>query len=515
MTFTRELWLAGSRRGYYADIDNSSSSSSSSSSDDDEDDYDVSCTGGSSSYYCCVSSSETTATTAAAEEASSGFYKDIQPRHRRRRRRRLQGHNRRSPHGRKKIIRPTPPPQNVIHPDIDLSLVSLLTSKEHDRRQFKKLQKALNLRNNRGGNLTLLPERGRNASSSSHQDNKNAIEDESYSSSSSSPSSSSSSESDNRYCNNIIKTEHEYSKALLSSPPPNRPIAVIDYGSVQFGQLGSVLDSIYKIGSDDNKNKSRNRRRFSIGGDTTSSFLVDGSSSNDIVVTSSSSTTSNNFSTTQPALTVASSRSSDVAAVIASLKNPSTDTMKRKANCEEDRSSVKKKIKFLPTPAAAVHKTTVAATTTTTTTLEDAVAFSPYARVLFTADLPQTVVHINAAYGALVKKGLANPCALGRPLKTTNSGGTDSSFILDEETVSKIVTDHLGISTTDINYQVFPIISAGNESFCDYTRMTHRSYELGSTATEEGKDDNHAPHRHVSHYLLQIEPVAQLSESRL
>jgi len=462
MTFTQELWLAGSRTGYYADIDNNSSSS--------DDDVSIHLRNN-----CCVSSSETTASSAAASTETSStssplqFYMDVQPRHRRR----LRG----SRHSKKIIMR-----TQQIHPDIDLSLVSLLTSKEHDRRQFKKLQKALRLHHR--GNIT-LPERLQRCSSrhatsiACHQDNKNAIEDDSYSSSSYS---SSSSEGSQKFCNNIIKTEHEYSKALSNPPKNNRPIAVIDYGSVQFGQLGSVLDSIYKIDGDKGDDDKINRR--SISGD---SFLVDG---NDVKSTS-------NFST-QPALTVASSRSSEVAAVIASLKNPSADK-KRKANYDEDSSATK--TNFLP---PAVHKTV-------TTTLEDAVAFSPYARVLFTATFPQTVVHINAAYGTLVKKGFAKPSALGRTLTATYSGNQSHEFsaTLNEETVSTIVTNDLGISTKKgINYQLFPIISA-DESFCEYSR-THCSYEVGG---EEGKD-NHV-HRHVSHYLLQIEPVAQLSESRL
>jgi len=471
MTFTRELWLAGSRIGYSADIDHNSSSS----------DDDVSINVRKKRGTCCrVSSSETTTASAAASTETSStssplfqFYKDVQPR----RRRRLRGRRR---HNKQIIMRTAQ--HDVIHPDIDLSLVSLLTSKEHDRRQFKKLQKALWLHHR--GNIS-IPERLQRCSSrrttniACHQDNKNAIEDDSYSSSSSS-----SSEGSEKYCNNIIKTEHEYSKALSHPPKNNRPIAVIDYGSVQFGQLGSVLDSIYKIGGD--KGADDKISRPSIGEEN---FDVK--------------STSSNFST-QPAMTVASSRSSEVAAVIASLKNPSAD-MKRKANYDEDRSAKKSK-SFPP----AVHKTV-------TTTLEDAVAFSPYARVLFTATFPQTVVHINAAYGTLVKKGFAKPCVLGRTLTATNSGSHsfEDSSELDEETVSKIVTNDLGISTKKgINYQLFPIIS-GDESFCDYSR-TRCSYELGETAEEVEGKYSHVVHRHVSHYLLQIEPVAQLSgESRL
>ncbi len=463
MAFNREIWMAGSKKGYYADIDNSSSSSS--SSDDD--------LSSSIKDDCCEIDSSTAASTQGASSSSSPlptqFYENVQPRHRQQQHKRCHRHKKF-----KSTIRRLQGNSNT-HPDIDLSLVSLLTSKEHDRRQFRKLQKALQLHHH-GDNMP-LPEHLRRRYSSQHktkntsfhQDNKNAIDDDSFTSSSS--------ESD-RCCNSIIKTEHEYSKALSKPPKNNRPIAVIDYDSVQFGQFGSVLDSTYKIGGEteaEDKSKSR-----SFGEDT---FLVD---RNDVKYAA-------NFSP-QPALTVASSRSSDVAAVIASLKNPSAD-MKRNGNYD-DRSS--KKIKFLPA-AAAMHKTD-------TTTLEDAVAFSPYARVLFTAGFPQTVVHINAAYGTLVKKGFAKPCTLGRPLTATNIErlSLEDSSKLDKETVSRIVTNDLGVTTKNINYQLFPIIS-GDESFCSYSR-THTCYELGKTAEEEGKD-NHV-HMNVSHYLLQIEPTA-------
>ena len=255
--------------------------------------------------------------------------------------------------------------------------------------------------------------------------------------------------------------------------------------------MGSVLDSIYKIGGEAGDADDKSKRRSCFGGDT---FLVD---RNDVKSAA-------NFSPQSAALTVASSRSSDVAAVIASLKNPSSSTdMKRKGNHHDDRSA--KKIKFHPVPAAAMHHRT----DTTTTTLEDAVAFSPYARVLFTASFPQTVVHINAAYGTLVKKGFAKPCALGHPFTATNMErlSLEDSSKLNEETVSKIVTNDLCVTTKNINYQLFPIIS-GDESFCEYSR-THCPYELGKTAEEEedGKDDDRV-HMHVSHYLLQIEPTA-------
>ena len=167
-------------------------------------------------------------------------------------------------------------------------------------------------------------------------------------------------------------------------------------------------------------------------------------------------------------------------------------------------------------------------------------------RVLFTAGFPHTVVHVNAAYGTLVKKGLAKPCALGHPMTTTNSIGNSNNNsssssnnddwnrsnieademtkLKEDETVSKIITNHLGISKEGINYHLFPIIS-DDESFCDFVRSyqkhdssTHPCFnEFGKSTTggyQDGEGDRQraaSHHSHVSHYLLQIEPVAQLT----
>ena len=144
-------------------------------------------------------------------------------------------------------------------------------------------------------------------------------------------------------------------------------------------------------------------------------------------------------------------------------------------------------------------------------------------RVLFTAEFPHTVVHVNAAYGTLVKKGLASPCALGRPMTTANGIGNSSSSThqemstLKEETVSKIITNHLGISKESITYHLFPVLS-DDKSFCNFVR----SYQKHDYSTrpflknefgkiEEHEDRYSAKHSHVSHYLLQIEPVAQFT----
>jgi hypothetical protein len=221
-------------------------------------------------------------------------------------------------------------------------------------------------------------------------------------------------------------------------------------------------------------------------------------------------------------MTVAGSRSSEVSAVIASLKNPTANnTMKRKVNnnVDEDRTTDGvKKLKL----ASSRRPDSETSPRGNLLSLEDAVAFSPYARVLFTAEFPHTVVHVNAAYGTLVKKELASPCALGRLMTTANGIGNSSSThqemsTLKEETVSKLITNHLGISKESISYHLFPVIS-DDKSFCNFVRSyqkhdysTHPFLKNEFGKTEEHEDRYSAKHSHVSHYLLQIEPVAQFT----
>ena len=382
MNFTRALWLAGSRRGYNADVSDDSSFSSGEEVLEKDGDFNNS---------RCSSSSDD-----ALSLSPLQFYKNVRPRHRRQRRCQSKGdHDNNSPSRSKPTSNHH---QNEDHPDIDLSLVSLLTSKEHDRKQMKKLQRALQLHHRYAFSLHNITAAAQGSIITGALRNT-LIEDESSSSASSSSSSSEGSLDAKTYCNSITKTEQEYKKALSSSSSSrsnNRPLAVIDYGSVQFGQLGSVLDSIYKIdvekknkvvGGDDsccNSSSRRRRRNDEI------LFLDDRRrrSSNE-ETTASSSTTTNNFDTTcrQPQqrppsamMTVAGSRSSEVSAVIASLKNPTANnTMKRKVNnnVDEDRTTDGvKKLKL----ASSRRPDSETSSLGNLLSLEDAVAFSPYAR---------------------------------------------------------------------------------------------------------------------------------------
>ena len=378
MNSTRALWLAGSRRGYNADVSDDSSFSSGEEVVE-KDDYDFNSNSHSSDKSICGTSSSSDASSLSPLQ----FYKNVRPRHRRRRGcRSKDGHDNNGPSRSKSSSSHHPTEE---HPDIDLSLVSLLTSKEHDHKQMRKLQRALQL--HRSYSFSLHNISAAQGSIITGALRNTLIEDESSSSSSYS-SSSEGSDDVKSYCNSIIQTEQEYEKALSSSKS-NRPLAVIDYGSVQFGQLGSVLDSIYKIGvekknkvvGDDSccsSSKRRRRRNDEI------LFLDDRRRSSSNEETASS--TTNNFDTTSQQrppsamMTVAGSRSSEVSAVIASLKNPTANTMKRKASHnldEEDRTTDGvKKLKL------ATSKRTDPETSSrgNLLSLEDLVAFSPYAR---------------------------------------------------------------------------------------------------------------------------------------
>ena len=374
---TRALWLAGSRRGYNADV---SDDSSFSSGEDVEDDYDFNNNSSSSSdKSICGTSSSSDDTLSLPLQ----FYKDVKPRHRRRRRCQSKDNHDNNGPSRSKSSSSHHPTEE--HPDIDLSLVSLLTSKEHDRKQMRKLQRSLQL--HRSYSVSFHNISAAQVSIITGALGNTLIEDESSSSTSYS-SSSEGSDDVKSYCNSIIKTEQEYKKALSSSKS-NRPLAVIDYGSVQFGQLGSVLDSIYKIGVE-KKNKvvgddsccssSRRRRR-----NDEILFLGDRRRSSSNEETTASSTTTNFDTTSQQRppsamMTVAGSRSSEVSAVIASLKNPTANTMKRKAshNLDEEDCTTDgvKKLKL----AKSKRIDPETSSRGNLLSLEDAVAFSPYAR---------------------------------------------------------------------------------------------------------------------------------------
>ena len=340
----RQLRMRGSRKGYNADIEVPGSTSRYSSDDDNDDD--MSRTG-------AITSSSSDGYT---NNSDHRFYSHVQPRRRRRR------HNRNST--KRRTTRDTKG-SSTQHPDIDLSLVSLLSSKELDRR--------FGYRSSGGG--------GNNNESSPS------------SSSSETGNDSSSSSGDNNTSPNKIKccVNDTIIKTKKKSMPSDRPFAVIDnYGSIELDMKGSLLDSIYKITpgnstsrrSGDNKGSSSRKdysNDFMIGGRRYS--LEEASTQANITAGGKERLSSLQHS---QAFTVASNRSPEVEAVIASLKN-------RNKNKKRGRGSSMNSLEGSQICGTKKQKTDQSSTTnsewqifptidTMTSTLEDAISFSPFGR---------------------------------------------------------------------------------------------------------------------------------------
>jgi len=353
--------MKGSRRGYYADIDDFPACSG-------EDDAIDAANTMSSSQIC--------------------FYSHVRPRRREKKNkpgtRRI---NKRAAHHRLST--------SNTHPDIDLSLVSLLTSNEYDRR------------------FGLHPFASPLPTSSESNDN------------------SSSSESRPGQVNdNIIKKGKKHNSLASSCP-----FAVIDYGSVELDMSGSLLDSIYKIGgrgsssgllfggrrlslNDASTSNSKKYDNKAAGGSQTR-IIKQGFAANAAALLNSS-------------YSVASSRSSEVEAVIASLKNVSSS--KRNLPSYSMESQEHKKRKNARDPSARrVENLPI--------TLENAISFSPFARVLICAKAPHNVVHINAAYSELVQQGRAKPYIVGESLSPNSNEHCEVQS--PKEYIAKIIEDHI------------------------------------------------------------------------
>jgi hypothetical protein len=224
------LLRRGSRRGYYADVDDKPPPDSTRDDDDEEeeeeDDEQV----------------DVAIDSKGISRTRISFYSHIQPK--KRRCRDNIGNNEITPWQRQSggertssssTSRTTKTHHHywTTHPDIDLSLVSLLSSRELDRR----MTRARGGRGGRGGGG------GDSRSSSS------SLSDQSPSSTSVSPDTVNTSEKiekddgSGRKLQNAISSSSEniiFTKA--------RPLAVVDYGSIELDMSGSLLDSIYKIG---------------------------------------------------------------------------------------------------------------------------------------------------------------------------------------------------------------------------------------------------------------------------
>ena len=361
--------MKGSRHGYAGDAD----------------DLPASCSGGGEE-------SDTSSDPPRNTSGLTSFYSHIEPRRRRRRRRNETHHPRTS--------------SFVAHPGIDFSMVSLLSSKELDRR-FSGLYN----------------------------------HDESSSTRSSSAASRSSSSSDSTQGQGeIIKNEKK--QGTLA-----RPLAVVDYGSIDLDMSGSLLDSIYKI---DGKGRSKDLRFSSLNGEY--------------------------------------SNKAEVQAV------------KRRGSYSPEGPPRLKKQKTSQAAPAVDNRSP--------TTLEDAISFSPYARVLFCAQSPYTIVHTNAAYGTLMRR------IVGEPFASSERCEAESP----EEHITRIVAGHieaLQLENDGSTVRVFPVLSS-DESFsqlCSHKKC-HSQLKSPTSCNGEGENPSSRFPQYLSHYLLQIEPCAQLGIAR-
>lgn len=214
----------------------------------------------------------------------------------------------------------------------------------------------------------------------------------------------------------IIKTEKK-DHALASS----RPLAVIDYGSIQLDMAGSLLDSIYKIGgSGSGGGRSATDllfggRHFSLNDPSRQSGGGQYRGHKDVDARPTG--TSARTSAPLPAFAVAGTASRKEAATARRTESCSAEGPVRKrqklATCVDD---------VLPT------------------TLDEAISFSPFARVLFCAQYPHVIVHGNAAYGILVQRGLAQPCVTGASFATAPPRPAETS----EDYIARMAQEHMG-----------------------------------------------------------------------
>lgn len=228
------------------------------------------------------------------------------------------------------------------HPDIDLSMVSLLSSKELDQRFLA------------CGSCTsaTLPPLGINSDDSSSSGNSQVD-----------------------YKIIVNETKHAY--------PAARPLAVIDYGSIELDMSGSLLDSIYKIdaigvsrgGSED---LVIGGRRFSFNDKSKTKNHDDAVGKSRTRASGTAETAYSATSILNPgAFSVANHRSPEVASVIVSLKSIAGSEPATLATHSRERSDCKKQ----KIPNAHIKKSAcIPIVVKVPTTLEAAISFSPFAR---------------------------------------------------------------------------------------------------------------------------------------
>ena len=155
-------------------------------------------------------------------------------------------------------------------------------------------------------------------------------------------------------------------------------------------------------------------------------------------------------------------------------------------------------------------------------------------RIIFDAQAPHTIVHVNAAYGSLVSQGVVDASFVGQTLLDTN---LHHSAEEGDIAIPAIVANHLQrIAQSPPPYQIFPVVSrvadfrifeAYKKLQCIKSPMIAMKPSVWSFDTEPielevpkrgfgpeflGSESEKAMH-YVSYYMLQIESNSQIKQS--
>ena len=135
--------------------------------------------------------------------------------------------------------------------------------------------------------------------------------------------------------------------------------------------------------------------------------------------------------------------------------------------------------------------------------------------MLICAQHPFTVVHVNAAYTALVQQGLVKSFSVGQTFDSIQGRGGEC--LNEEEAITRIMSQFKTGSIQDTRQEhmtIFPVISTND--ICSQIISSYRSNlrQLQAVPSSHTKpvikeDDNvtkSSCSEYVSHYLLQIKP---------
>ena len=145
-------------------------------------------------------------------------------------------------------------------------------------------------------------------------------------------------------------------------------------------------------------------------------------------------------------------------------------------------------------------------------------ALHTFVRVLICAQHPFTVVHVNAAYTALVQQGFVKSFSVGQTFDPIQDKGGEC-LKEDQEALTRIVsqfkTGSIQDTRQDRRITIFPVISTND--MCSQIISSYRSnlQQLQAVSSSHTnpivKDDwggvaKSSCYEYVSHYMLQIKP---------